>query len=141
MHIRTIVVTGISLITLSACTLQEATRRDAINRGKKIYTKECSQCHGGSGEGAGVASLGLGAPPPDLTRLAQRNDGVFPREFVRRFVLGKVAKEDPDAAMPDYSAVSLPHVYPNGGADGEVLEGDFEDLIDYLESNQVYKNQ
>ena len=38
--------------------------------------------------------------------------------------------------MPDFARVGLRHVYPEGGADGEVLEADFEGLLDYLEAIQ-----
>ncbi len=64
--------------------------------------------------------------------LAQRDHGRFPRLYVRRFVMGLVEKEDPDTAMPEFAATGLRHFYPEGGADGEVLESDFEDLFDYL---------
>jgi hypothetical protein len=78
----------------------------------------------------------VGAVPPDLTGLKQRNDGYFPREFVRRFIMGRLEKDDPASPMPDFSMVGLRHVYPNGGADGEVLETDFANLLDYLEAIQ-----
>lgn len=121
---------------LAACQIASPAAGDAEKRGMTIYAKECAQCHGPAGAGAGSASLGLGVPAPDLAGLRQRNDGVFPREFVRRFVMGLVEREDPDAAMPDFASVGLQHVYPEGGADGEVLESDFEDLLDYLASIQ-----
>ncbi|KIN69572.1 putative, cytochrome c family protein [Sulfitobacter donghicola DSW-25 = KCTC 12864 = JCM 14565] len=80
--------------------------------------------------------MGLGVAPPDLTLLSAGNDGEFPREFVRRYVLGLVEKDDPEAAMPEFKTVGLRHVYPKGGADGEVLEADFSDLLEYLEKIQ-----
>lgn len=121
---------------LSACNEASTDARNAVKRGQFIYAKECSQCHGAEGKGAGSASLGLGVAAPDLTGLYQRNDNFFPREFVRRFVMGLLEKDDPDAAMPEFANVGLRHVYPNGGADGEVLEADFESLLDYLEAIQ-----
>ena len=39
--------------------------------------------------------------------------------------------------MPEFARTGLRHVYPDGGADGEVLEADFEDLLDYLEAIQT----
>ena len=107
-----------------------------VRRGQQIYAKECSQCHGATGEGGGPASFGLAMTPPNLTGLAQRNDGVFPRKFVGRFVMGFLEKDNPSGAMPEFTKVGLRHAYPNGGADGEVLEADFEDLLDYVESIQ-----
>ncbi|WP_298864234.1 c-type cytochrome [uncultured Sulfitobacter sp.] len=108
----------------------------AIKRGQDVFAKECSQCHGATGAGAGEASLGLGVAPPDLTVLSQRNDGTFPREYVRRFVMGLNNPDNPAAAMPEFANTGLRHVYPDGGADGEVLEAAFEDMLDYLESIQ-----
>lgn len=136
MLIRSLVITGLCATLISACSQVSMDQRAAIKHGQGIYLKECSQCHGTSGEGAGAASLGLGVTPPDLTGLSAGNDGAFPREFVRRYVLGLVEKTDPDAGMPEFAKVGLSHVYPKGGADGEVLEADFADLLDYLESIQ-----
>jgi len=108
----------------------------SVQRGQVIFAKECSVCHGRAGDGAGSASLGLGAPPPDLTGLTARNDGVFPRAFVQRFVLGQIEKEHPDAAMPEFGTVGLAHVYPDGSRAGEVSGADMAALLDYIESLQ-----
>ena len=136
MHFPSIILASLSAVLLSACAQASNDTTDTHQRGQLVYTKECSQCHGTRGEGGGPASLGLGVVPPDLIGLKQRNDGHFPREFVSRFVMGQLEKDDPNSPMPDFSSVGLQHVYPNGGADGEVLEADFEDLINYLESIQ-----
>ena len=129
-------IVSLSCVLLSACTEGAVQESDGLRKGHLIYAKECSACHGVRGEGAGSASLGLGVVPPDLAGLKQRNDGYFPREFVRRFIMGRLEKDDPASPMPDFSMVGLRHVYPNGGADGEVLETDFANLLDYLEAIQ-----
>lgn len=136
MPVRSIIIASIAAIVLSGCSQASIDTRNTVKRGQAIYAKECSQCHGTQGEGAGSASLGLGVPAPDLSVLAARNDGYFPREFVRRFVLGLLEKDDPDAAMPDFANAGLQHVYPDGGANGVALEADFEALLDYLETIQ-----
>lgn len=136
MNLHSFIFTGACVVSLSACTPASLDASDMHKRGQLVYAKECSQCHGARGEGSGPASLGLGIVPPDLKGLKQRNDGDFPREFVRRFVMGLLEKDDPNSAMPEFASVGLRHVYPNGGADGEVLETDFEALLDYLESIQ-----
>lgn len=132
MHKRLIGILGMGVIGLGACTPTSTPDAEAVTRGQSIFAQECAQCHGAQGNGGGPA----GVAAPDLTGLTQRNQGVFPREFVRRFVLGLLEKDDPQAAMPEFSQVGLRHVYPDGGADGEVLEADFEDLLDYVESIQ-----
>ncbi|MEP2683466.1 MAG: cytochrome c [Sulfitobacter sp.] len=127
---------GLSCALLAACSDGSSEDADRVREGQRVYAKECAACHGARGEGAGPMSLQLDVVPPDLAGLKQRNDGYFPREFVSRFVMGQLAKDDPASPMPDFSAVGLRHVYPNGGADGEVLETDFADLLDYLEAIQ-----
>lgn len=136
MQPRSFIAAALCASLLSACTQGATGAGDAARKGQVIYAKECAACHGSAGQGAGDASLGLGGPAPDLTGLNARNDGYFPREFVRRFVLGLLETDDPAAAMPDFATVGLQHVYPNGGADGEVLEADIENLLDYLETIQ-----
>jgi mono/diheme cytochrome c family protein len=136
MAFRPLITSVVCGVALAACTTMPFGQSAEVKRGQLIYAKECSQCHGTTGEGGGAASLGLAMTPPNLTGLVTRNDGVFPREFVRRFVMGLLEKDDPSGAMPEFAKVGLRHVYPNGGADGEVLEADFEDLMDYLESIQ-----
>lgn len=46
----------------------------------------CSPCHGRDGRGHGPVAVVLKTPPPDLTTLAARNRGVFPRGRVRDFI-------------------------------------------------------
>ncbi|WP_299692182.1 c-type cytochrome [uncultured Tateyamaria sp.] len=141
MKIRTYVAIGFGVVLLTACTepatlASDRAAEDAVARGKAVYAKECAQCHGAAGEGAGPASLGLGVAPPDLVGLSARNGGSFPRSFVRQYVLGRTEENDLAGPMPDFARVGLRHVYPDGGADGEVLEADFEGLLDYLAAIQ-----
>jgi mono/diheme cytochrome c family protein len=48
----------------------------------------CSPCHGRTGHGDGPVAPALKIKPADLSRLAQRNAGVFPTELVRATVTG-----------------------------------------------------
>jgi mono/diheme cytochrome c family protein len=130
---RSILLPGLCLALLAGCHGSGPDAQKAAKRGQVIYAKECAHCHGAGGEG-GVAAQGV--TPPGLVTLAARNGGVFPYEDVRRFVMGVARAEDRNAAMPEFASVGLRHVYPKGGADGEVLEGDFEDLLSYLEAIQ-----
>ncbi|MEQ6203610.1 cytochrome c [Sulfitobacter sp. HNIBRBA2951] len=122
-------------LALAGCAQTAAFDTASVTRGKAIYAAECAQCHGATGMGGGDASLGLGAPPPTLAGLTARNDGVFPRAFVQRFVLGKVEKEDVDAAMPDFGTVGLAHMQKAGDV-AQVSSEDMTALLDYLETLQ-----
>jgi mono/diheme cytochrome c family protein len=48
----------------------------------------CAPCHGRGGLGDGVVGSALRTKPADLTTLAERNGGQFPRERVRAFITG-----------------------------------------------------
>lgn len=53
---------------------------------RKLYDAYCAVCHGRNGRGRGPAYQTLSATPPDLTLLAQRNGGAFPRSSVERCI-------------------------------------------------------
>ena len=46
----------------------------------------CSPCHGRDGTGRGPVASALKTPPSDLTQLAAKNNGVFPRARVRDYI-------------------------------------------------------
>ena len=136
MNIRSGIFLAIAGSALSACSISGLSSGDGVTRGRAVYEKECASCHGSDGQGAGAESLGLGVLPPALSQLSVRNDGSFPHEFVRRFIMGQLESDVVNKTMPDFSKISLRHVYPSAGADGEILEGAFTDLLSYLESIQ-----
>ena len=51
----------------------------SLQAGKKLYARECLDCHGGSGRGDGPGARDLEAPMPDLTRpkMWQQSDGAI----------------------------------------------------------------
>jgi mono/diheme cytochrome c family protein len=57
--------------------------------GSSIYRTYCEVCHGRGGQGDGPLADSLRVRPPDLTLLAKKNDGKFPRERVQRTVDGR----------------------------------------------------
>lgn len=57
--------------------------------GRIVFRTICATCHGGDARGGGPLADDLGVPPPDLTRLAARNGGVFPAEWVAARIDGR----------------------------------------------------
>src|SRR6476469_7967245 len=57
--------------------------------GEADFRMSCSACHGDNGRGQGAKDFGLSVEPPDLTTLTRRNNGVFPRERLRRVIDGR----------------------------------------------------
>ncbi|MBI6629642.1 c-type cytochrome [Pontibaca salina] len=68
--------------------------------GAQVYADNCTACHGP--RGAGTGRLTSGQTAPDLTRIADRNGGEFPRARVLSQIdgygHGKVARD----AMPEF---------------------------------------
>jgi mono/diheme cytochrome c family protein len=67
----------------------ETTRLIDSIRGPALYTAYCTVCHGENGKGGGPMAKSLKVAPPDLTRIAMRNGGVFPSARIRRIISGK----------------------------------------------------
>jgi len=50
--------------------------------GQEEYTAYCAGCHGQDGRGKGRSSGYCTVPPTDLTQLAQKNNGIYPAEWI-----------------------------------------------------------
>ncbi|MFO7287122.1 MAG: cytochrome c [Gammaproteobacteria bacterium] len=57
--------------------------------GAELFDRFCAACHGSSGRGDGPVAPTLNVAVPDLTRLAERNDGTFPAQDVRAVIDGR----------------------------------------------------
>ena len=56
--------------------------------GRDSFELYCAACHGDGGRGDGPVATALRTRPADLTLLARRNNGAFPRDRVRDFITG-----------------------------------------------------
>jgi len=77
-----------------------------VPSGEAMYKQYCGACHGLDGKGDGPAAFTLKMPPPDLTTLASRHMGTFPREYVGnilRFGPGTSAHGSSD--MPTWGTI------------------------------------
>ncbi len=61
----------------------------ALTDGEDLYLELCAVCHGKDGKGDGPAAPAMTKPVSDLTILAARNDGKFPREVVVDSITGE----------------------------------------------------
>src|SRR3990172_1216399 len=59
--------------------------------GPDLYRFYCATCHGRDGKGNGPAAPALKVPPPDLTVLTRRQNGVFPSVDVETIIRGGTA--------------------------------------------------
>lgn len=56
--------------------------------GRDLFDFYCATCHGRDGKGGGPTASALKTPPADLTTIAARNGGTFPRARVTGLVTG-----------------------------------------------------
>jgi mono/diheme cytochrome c family protein len=101
--------------------------------GRDTFEQTCAACHGRGGRGDGPVASALRSRPADLTTLAQRNDGAFPRGRVRDFVIGT------DRQLAAHGTTEMPVWGPLFRAfesDLRVRER-IDNLVSYLETIQV----
>ena len=56
--------------------------------GPVLYTAYCAVCHATDGKGGGPMAAALKVRPADLTHIAARNHGAFPRERIEKIISG-----------------------------------------------------
>ncbi len=113
---------------------QSASVRQLID-GEQLYRSYCAACHGADGKGNGPAAPALKSAPPDLTAIAKRHDGTFPRDRVASYV------ENGDPSVPAHGSKDMPVWGPNfvALAPGSYrpINERIEAVVSYLESLQV----
>jgi mono/diheme cytochrome c family protein len=102
--------------------------------GRDLYQFYCATCHGKDGKGSGPVVPALRQRPPDLTTMASRNGGTFPRERALSFITGD-PRELPAAhgssEMPVWGPI-FKALDPNDKANRIRIEN----VVDYLASIQ-----
>lgn len=103
--------------------------------GRDLFDFYCASCHGRDGKGSGHVAPALKTRPPDLTTLAQRNNGTFPAERVERTIRG-----DKQAAAAVHGSSDMPvwgPIFKGLDARNDVNEARIENLVKYIESIQA----
>ena len=110
----------------------------AEETGKQEYMVACAICHGETGMGDGPFAPLLSITTPNLTTLAQANDGVFPFLDVLMIVDGRTGvRAHGDSAMPIWGERFAASA-ADAGLYGSELEvrGRLLALVTYLETIQ-----
>jgi len=68
---------------------QETVRLIDSLDGPALYNAYCAVCHAADAHGRGPMATSLKVPPPDLTRIAARNNGVFSQARIERIISGE----------------------------------------------------
>ena len=103
--------------------------------GRDLFAFYCATCHGRKGTGDGPVAAALKSPPSDLTQLARRNGGTFPRQRVEAFVTG-----DGDVEMPAHGSSDMPvwgPVFRGLDRSDALVKVRIANVVTYIESIQV----
>ena len=73
-----------------------------VEVGRASYAELCAGCHGPAGRGDGPGAAGLAPAPANLTTIAARNHGTFPRVAVMAQIDGYAKGEPHAGAMPAF---------------------------------------
>ena len=101
--------------------------------GPDSYNTYCAVCHGKDGKGNGPAAAALKAPLSDLTTLAARHNGAFPRRDVEEMISGV-------NRPPAHGSQDMPmwgDVFKAVDSSREFATIRMVSLLDYLEKMQV----
>ncbi len=104
--------------------------------GQDLFSFYCATCHGVDARGNGPVAAALKTPPPDLTRLARRNGGSFPRGRVVQFIAGggtTLRGAHGSAEMPVWG----PIFRALDPSDDRLVLIRIENIVQYLESIQA----
>ena len=121
-------------IALAACTVPSMPEAPD---GAQFYAKNCVACHGTSGQGDGVLAANLDQAPTDLTLLARKNDGTFPRARALSYIYGHPEQRNMERPMPQFGGAMAHDTVPveiNGVLTPTPRE--LAGLLVYLESIQ-----
>ena len=127
------------LFALFACALTAACiEPEPEISGQAAFMESCAACHGADGRGAGDLGRSLGTVPPDLTGLAARNGGVFPRDYVMSTIDGLTRRPHFSPDMPEFGAGDMGDtvIVENPDGTGTPVPERLLALADYLQSLQ-----
>ena len=105
--------------------------------GRQAFLENCAGCHGDDARGAGPIGRDLAKVPPDLTGLAARNGGSFPRDDVMSTIDGFRRNSHFSADMPEFGAGDMgPTTIVETDGLGTPVPVQLLALTDYLQSLQ-----
>jgi hypothetical protein len=97
---------------LMACVPEETTS------GAQDFAAFCSGCHGAGGKGDGPLATELSTRPADLTELARRNGGAFPKLRVMAKIWGYTGSAEGAELMPNFGPLLDSALVPYDSGDG-----------------------
>ncbi|WP_172292939.1 cytochrome c [Pseudoruegeria sp. HB172150] len=109
-----------------------------LGSGERNFAIHCAGCHGEDAKGGGIASMILDGEAPDLTKLAERNGGVFPRAAVVFQIDGRDPLPGHAGEMPQFGPLFEGETAALKTAAGQpvVTSKAIVELVEWLEARQ-----
>jgi mono/diheme cytochrome c family protein len=107
--------------------------------GAMTFRTYCASCHGTSARGDGPLAQNMRRQPSNLTEIAKRNKGVYPRDLIYRVIDGRqkvVGHGGPD--MPVWGDAFM---RTSDAPDAASVARRIQALVDYLETIQARDSQ
>lgn len=92
----------LTLIVPAALLVLFACAPESESVGRNLYMDYCTGCHGRDGSGGGPLAEGLDIAPADLTRISERNGGVYPTAKVMSVIDGYTRAGAGNIVMPEF---------------------------------------
>jgi mono/diheme cytochrome c family protein len=126
------------LLAALASDVAAQTDADEFAIGKAEYLSACSACHGDAADGNGPIASMFRGPVPDLTGLAQRNEGAFPFLKVFQIIDGRSVVRAHGDPMPVFGGRFRAEAEAGGTIFGSeaIARGRLLELVLYLQSIQ-----
>lgn len=111
---------------------------EASSSGEALFKENCVSCHGTAGRGDGPASAGLSTQPADLTRIADRRDGVWPALEIMSILDGYARNTLPREDMPVFEGFLDNEMteFDTGNGVSTLVPTKLIEVVNYLETIQ-----
>ena len=107
--------------------------------GSYLFTTYCAACHGTSGRGDGPLADAMRHRPANLTEIAKRNNGVFPKEMVHQIIDGR--RPVRSHGGPDMPVWGDSFMRSQEAGDEKTVNERINAIVNYLESIQLKSTQ
>ena len=123
----------------SRATQEQPTTTNHAALGGYLFKTYCATCHGTSARGDGPLADSMRRRPANLTEIAKRNKGTFPRDMVYQIIDGR--QKVPGHGGPDMPVWGDAFLRTADGADEASVKHRIQALVDYLETLQARNTQ
>ncbi len=108
-----------------------------VSAGQRSFRQLCQSCHGKGGRGDGPVAAALIEAPPDLTRIARRRGGDFPRAEIAQWIEGRSAPAAHGSREMPIWGVRLAEEYRQYQTGEDLVGAQMDALVTYLETLQA----